>query len=217
MDKNICPYIQRTNLYSVEHVEIFNRQITNNGIHYFPNAIELTIKEDFQTSNYLFSPCINSILPLKQLTKLIFDCYYFPFEELISLLFLTPNLSTLKYSFFYFDDKYFKLIKRDQLFRNVSTKNQIKYLNLHGICTLEILKLMMDLFPRVQYLRIQIKRKEIKEIIRFLLSKTNHLFFLCISKIPKICLRELNTLIKSENLFEHYFIKFVNRDLYLWW
>jgi hypothetical protein len=65
------------------------------------------------------------------------------------------------------------------------------------------------------------KKEEIHEIVRFLLSKTTtqtqHLFFLCISEIPKRCLKELNMLIKLENLLDDYFIKFVNRDLYLWW
>ncbi|CAF1276471.1 unnamed protein product [Rotaria sordida] len=64
-------------------------------------------------------------------------------------------------------------------------------------------------------------RKEMGNIIRFLITKPNdiiqNLFFLCISETPKICLREINMLIKLENLVNDYFIKYVNRDLYLWW
>ena len=57
------------------------------------------------------------------------------------------------------------------------------------------------------------KIEETEEIIRFLFSKINnkqcHLFFLCISHASKTCLQELNTLIKSENLLDDYFIKFI--------
>ncbi len=83
------------------------------------------------------------------------------------------------------------------------------------------MQLIVNLFPQVEYLKIRMIRKEIEQIIRYLLSKNNlktrRLFFLCISETPKIYLRKLNILIKSENLLDVYFMKFVNRDLYLWW
>ncbi|CAF4508575.1 unnamed protein product [Rotaria sp. Silwood2] len=95
-----------------------------------------------------------------------------------------------------------QLIKQNENFQYVSKTNKIRHLDL-------------------QYLKTCMKRKEIGQITKYLLSrnnnKTQHLFFLCISETSKICLKELNVLIKSENLLNHYFIKFINRDLYLWW
>ncbi len=81
--------------------------------------------------------------------------------------------------------------------------------------------MLVHLFPQLQYLQTGMNRKEIKQIILFLLSKTNtktsHLFYLCIKEIPKTCLQELDRLIKFENLREDYFIEFVNSNIYLWW
>ncbi|CAF1516079.1 unnamed protein product, partial [Rotaria sordida] len=72
-----------------------------------------------------------------------------------------------------------------------------------------------------EYLKTEMMRKDIELIIRFLFSENNHqthyLYYLCILEIPKIYLKKLNMLIKSENLLDHYSIKFINRDLYLWW
>jgi len=81
--------------------------------------------------------------------------------------------------------------------------------------------LIVGLFPKLEYLKIGMKKEEIHQIVRLLMSKNNtqtrHLFLLCISEIPKQCLEELNILIQSEKLLDNYYIKFVNRDLYLGW
>ncbi len=65
------------------------------------------------------------------------------------------------------------------------------------------------------------KTEEINQIDPFLLSNNNTeihlLFFLCICEISERCLKELNMLIKSDNLLDDYYIKFVNRDSYLLW
>ncbi|CAF4751849.1 unnamed protein product, partial [Rotaria sp. Silwood2] len=103
----------------------------------------------------------------------------------------------------------------------VSKTNKIKHLDLRESCTLNQIQLIVKLFSQLEYLKTCMNRKEIGYITKYLLSRTNnktqHLFFLCISETPKICLKELNVLIKTENLLNHYFIKFINRDLYLWW
>ncbi|CAF5084069.1 unnamed protein product [Rotaria sp. Silwood1] len=103
-----------------------------------------------------------------------------------------------------------------------SDKSIITTLNhLQQCCSLNEIQLIVNLFPQLDYLKTRMNRKEIRQITKYLLSKTNdktqHLFFLCISQIPKVCLKELNILIKSENLLDNYLIKFINRDLYLWW
>src|SRR4051812_49129451 len=71
MDKQICPYIQATNFKSVKHVYIHSKRATNNSVHYFPNATELTIKEGFDTFGQSISTTLIRIVPLKQLTKLM--------------------------------------------------------------------------------------------------------------------------------------------------
>jgi len=220
-DETICSHLQENNLKSVKHVHICSKQAKTNSANYFPNATELTIKNYFKTPDDLISTTLNRVVPLGKLTKLVIECYSFPFEEIIKLLRFTPNLNTLKLDLLSLNQNSLQLIKQSETFLYVSTTNKIKNLELRDWCRLEKIQLLIDLFPQLEYFKTGMERKEMGQIIRYLLSKNNHqtchLFFLCISGTPKICLRELNLLIKLENLLDHYFIKFLHRDLYLWW
>jgi hypothetical protein len=221
LDNQICSHLQETNLTSVKHVRIGSKKATNNSVNYFPNATQLTIKYCFKTSDDSISSTLNCIVPLKQITKLIIDSYNFPFDQIVELIRFIPNLHTLKLDLLCINENSLKLLEQTYNFQYVSLRNKIKNLELRVRCSLEEIQLFINLFPQLEYLKTGIKRKEILQIIRYLLSKTNnrtrHLFFLCISQIPKICLRELTMLIKFENLLVDYFIKFINQDLYLWW
>jgi hypothetical protein len=195
--------------------------MSDNFVNYFPNATELTIRYSFfLPSDRSFITNLYRIVPLAQITKLVITLYSSPFEQMIELIRLTPSLHTLKLGVESLDETSSKLIKQSDLFQYVSKTNQITNLELTWL-TLENIQLFLDLFPQLEYLKIGINKKEIQQIIRLLFSKTNnqpqHLVFLCISQIPKRCLRELNILIKSEHLLDDYFIKFINRNLYLWW
>jgi hypothetical protein len=162
------------------------------------------------------------MIPLEQLTELIFDYHDFPCEQFIELLSFTPNLHTVKYYLTFLNKTNLKLIQNTDIFQYVSTRNKIKTLELpNEWCTLEQFQMIVYLFPQLEYLKIRMNKKTIEQIIRFLFTnmsnKSRHLFFLCISRTPKRYLQKLNMLIKSKHLLDNYFIKFVNRDLYLWW
>ncbi|CAF3635086.1 unnamed protein product [Rotaria sp. Silwood1] len=221
LDQQLCPHIQENNLNSVKHVHICSKQARNNCVNYFPNVIELTIKHFFQTSDHSISITLNRMIPLKQLTKLVIESYDFPFEEIVKLLYFTPNLHTLKLDLLPLYKTNLKVFQQNEIFQYVSNRNHIRNLDLRHWCTLKHFRLIMNLFSQVEYLKTGIERKEIQKIIEFLFSKTNnkthHLFFLCISPTPKICLQELKDLIQSENLLDHYSIKYIKRNLYLWW
>lgn len=137
------------------------------------------------------------------------------------MLYFISNLHTLKYDFISFNESNAKLIQKSDIFQYVSNTNKLKNLDLGDNCILEEIEMFVNLFPQLEYLKTGIIKREIKQIIRYLLSKNNqqtrHLSFLCILEMPKIWLRKLNMLIKLENLLDSYFIKFINRDLYLWW
>ncbi len=220
-DKQICSYVQENNLNIVKHVKICSKRAINSSVNYFPNATELTIKYHFKTPDDSISTTLNRVVPLKQLTKLVTECYHFPFYEIVKLLRFTPNLHTLKLDNLSTYETSPKLIQESDAFQYALNTNKIKNLEIRLWCSLEEIQLIMNLFPQLEYLNITIHRKEIEHIVRYLLSKKNHqtchLFLLCITQIPKICLRELTMLIKYEKLLDDYFIKFVNRDLYLWW
>ncbi|CAF3828681.1 unnamed protein product, partial [Rotaria sp. Silwood1] len=194
LDQQLCPHIQENNLNSVKHIHICNHSI---------------------------SITLNRMIPLKQLTKLVIESDHFPFDEIVKLLYFTPNLHTLKLDLLPLYETNLKVLYQNEIFQYVSNENHIQNLDLRHWCTLKHFQLIMNLFPQIEYLKTGMERKEIQKIIKFLFSKTNnrtyHLFFLCISPTPKICLQELKDLIQSENLLDHYSIKYIKRDLYLWW
>jgi len=217
MDRQICSQVQETNLNSVKHVRIYSKRITDSCVNYFPNATELTIKNNFKTSDDSISTTLNRIIPLTQLTKLVIEGYDFPFEEIVKLLYFTSNLHTLKLDLLSLNEINLNLRDKNDIFQHVSIKN----LELHDNCTLQKIQSIINLFPQLEYLKTRMNRREIGQIIQYLLSKmnykTHHLFFLRISEIPKTCLQELNQVFTSTDLLDDYSIKFINRDLYLWW
>jgi hypothetical protein len=134
---------------------------------------------------------------------------------------LTPNLHTLKLDLLPFYEINLNLLEKNDFFQHVSSTNKIKNFEIRNWCKLEKIQLIVTLFPQLEYFKTRINEEEMGETIRFLLSRNDHkkrrLFFLCISEIPKKCLKELNRVFKSKNILDDYFIKFINRDLYLWW
>jgi hypothetical protein len=205
------------NINSVEHVIISSNPERNNPMNYFPNAIQLTVRDDFNIPADSITRILNRVVPLKQLKVLIIDCYQLSFEQFIELLRCTSNLHTFKCDFINF----YETKQRNESFRYVANRNQIQNIRINTWCTVEDIQWIVDLFPRLEFLKIGIFRKDFVRIIRCLLSKTNNktpnLVFLCVLGIPKVCLRELNTLIEEENLLDNYVIKYLNHHLYLWW
>ncbi|CAF1484379.1 unnamed protein product [Rotaria sordida] len=178
------------NLNSFKHVYIGNKKTANNCIKYFPNATQLTIKYYFNISDDSNSIIFNRIIPVKQITKLTIDCYYFSFQQLINLLHFLPNIHILKWNFINYNEN--NLL--NDTFEYVSKTNKIKNLDIKSLCTLDLIEIIVNLFPKLEYLKIGINRKEIKHITRYILSKSNnkicYLFLLCITEIPKICLTQ---------------------------
>jgi hypothetical protein len=78
-----------------------------------------------------------------------------------------------------------------------------------------------NLFPRLEYFKTGLNRKDIEQTARFIFSKINKetydLFFLCISYTPQIILEKFKMLIELKKLLDEYFIDLDNSDLYLWW
>ncbi len=216
-DHEINSHSQKTNFKSVKHLYICGKRAINNSVIYFPNVTDLTIKNYAKPYFGSILTALNQIIPFKQLNKLVIDCNNFPVKQIVNLINLTPNLHRLKWNFQSIDEIQSKLIQQSETFRSVSNTNKIQHLEILHCCSLEEIQFFVHLFPQLEYLKIGVYRKEIIPITRCLLSKMNHLFFLCITDLPKTYLQKLNVLIKSENLLHDYFIKFVDHDLYLWW
>lgn len=166
-------------------------------------------------SEYYDASSLNRIIPVRQLTQLIIDCQHFSFEHLIELLSLTSNMHTLKFNSIQFYDQ------QNETFVLVSKTNTVTNVTVEQECTLDQIRLLTNLFPRVEYLTINLLKENLESILRFLLSKPNdctrYLSLLCISKPCEDLVKQLKILIQSENLLDDYTIKMIHGKLYLWW
>ena len=203
-------------------MDIESQQSIINCKNYFPNVTTLTFNEQFSITRSTITINLNHIIPLKQLTKLILVCHHFSFKKMIDLLYFTPYLHTLIFeSMPFYKDDYISIEKSD-IFQLVSNTNNIKNVIFKDRCTLEKLRLLVTLCPRIQHLSISIRMTTSPLIIRFLLDKTNqntrHLYSLCFSRVyNNKWLEKLDILLKYEILLDDYLLKFVNSKLYLWW
>ncbi|CAF5046475.1 unnamed protein product, partial [Rotaria sp. Silwood1] len=159
--------------------------------------------------------------PLKQLTSLTIECHYFSFEQLIELLQFTPNVHVLKLDSILLYRTDSVSIQQNELSKLVSNMNTITKVTISKEITLEKIQLLTTVFPRMEYLTINLYKQDLQPIAQFLLSKSNnntrYLSSLCISKQRNDLMTILKTLIKSKKLLHDYTLKVINRKLYLWW
>jgi hypothetical protein len=187
----------------------------------FTNATELTLSGKFEVPRDPLVSNLNRIIPLKQLTKLTLECHRLPFEQLIELLHFTPTIHTLNLDSVLLYRMDSVAIQQNNLFQFVSNTNIVTNLTIDKEITLEKIQLLVALFPRLEYLTINLYKETLESIARFLLSKPNdytrHLSSLCISKQLRVLIQNLRILIESEKLLHDYTLKIINRKLYLWW
>ncbi|CAF4266085.1 unnamed protein product, partial [Rotaria sordida] len=147
---------QRENSKSVKHLYIacgrkLNRQ------NYFPNVIQLTISCYVEKlDDYSFITNLECMISLKQLTKLDINIWGFPFEEMIKLLRLTPNLYTLRFNAYSLQEIDSNSTKYNILLQHVLKKNKIENLLLTGDCSLNQIRFIVYVFSKLKYLKIRI-------------------------------------------------------------
>jgi hypothetical protein len=209
-------------LNSVRFVRIEDVELLNDCNNYFPNATELSLsfKSINENQNYL-SVILSRIVPLKQLTKLVFDINYYRSKTLFELLLFASNIQTLILNCTSLCESSFILIQQYETFQLVLKTNKIINLIIKTECTLEVTKLLVNLCPQLQHLTINILKNHFVATLRFLLSKSiRHLFSLCLQHVSEDGILILNELIKPEKQSNHYFMKVseVFEDtVYLWW
>ncbi|CAF1367157.1 unnamed protein product [Rotaria sordida] len=221
-----CSDDQKINLNTVHFVRIENIKAINDCNNYFPNVTELTlICKSIYENQIRLSSILNSILPLKQLTKLIFDIYHYRLTTIIELLYFTSNIHTLVLNCTSLcEASFIFILQYNKNFQLISKINKIFNLIILTECTFEVTKLLVNLCPQLQYLTINIKKDDFVRTLQFLLSKdshcSRHLFSVCLQYISKNQILILNELIKSDKLFSHCFMKVTEHssgNVYLWW
>jgi hypothetical protein len=203
------------------HLYISSSEMTKQFSVYFPNTTELTLDGAFDVCRGSFAISLARFVPLRRLTKLILLCHRFRFEQLVELLQSTENIHTLKLHsiFFYRTDSV--SIQQSEIFRIVSKTNTVTNVTISGKIKLEDIQLLTSLFPRIEYLTINLHTEVLEPILRFLLSKssnnTGYLFSLCFSDLWIDSTRELKIFIELEQLLYDFMIKCIGQKLYLWW
>ena len=164
---------------------------------------------------------ITKFILLKQLTNLVIRCSHFYFKNIIALLQLTPTIHTLTLESMDIDETHYESLRQSEIFQLVSNTNTIINVTLEEKCSLDKLKLLVALCPRVQNLTINIALKDMKLIAQFLLDKSNqhicHLVLLCFSDACTDYSRNLKALVTSGTLVGDYMLRLVGAKLYLWW
>jgi hypothetical protein len=212
-----------SHLDSVQQIYIDSIQSTINCMNYFPNITELIFKDMVCIPRASITIILNCIIPLKQLTKLVITCDHFPIQEVIKILCSISRIHTLILQSIacYQKDSDYMSIKENKNFQLVSNTNIIRNVTCSTQCTLEQIKLLLALCPKLRYLTINISDSSLEPITQFLLNKTNkksrHLCSLCFSRIYNHWDERLDALIKSETLLDDYTLKQVYSELYLWW
>jgi hypothetical protein len=185
-NKNIGLHHLESNKNSVHHVHIHSTNAMNQYVGEFANATELALGDTFNIPRESIATSLHRIIPLKQLSKLNVNCHRFPFEQVIELLHVTPNIHTLKLDSILLYRTDSVSIQQNDIFRLVSNTNTIINVTIDKESTLDKIQLLVALFPRLQYLTINLYEKDWESIARFLLLKLNdntrHLSSLCVSK-----------------------------------
>ena len=161
-------------------------------------------------------------IPLRRLTTLSFEFEYFSVQKLLKILCCTPNIHTLKLKTIpgcqNNDDT---SLEKSEDFHLVSHTNVITNITHEGDCTLNEIKLLVTLCPRMEHLTIKTRSRTLESILRFLLDRTNqhtrHLYSLCFSRVHNDCFEKVAKLIKFEGLLNDYTLKKLAWKLYLWW
>jgi hypothetical protein len=205
----------------VHHLYISSSEMNKQVSIYFPNTTELTLDGAFDMCRDSFAISLARFIPLRHLTKLTLPCHRFRFEQLVELLQSTENIHTLKLHsiFFYRTDSV--SIQQSDIFRIVSNTNTITNVTITEKITLGEIELLTALFPRMEYLTINVHDETWKSILEFLLSRfnnnTRYLSLLCISYYWIDIMAKVKNIIESEQLLHDFKIKFIDKKLCLWW
>ncbi len=211
----------QTSLKSVDHLYIQNEKSIIDCVNYFSNATKLTFENNFSTTRDSIPTTLNRIIPLKQLTQLVIKCHHFSLVRLIELLSSTPNIHTLIFESMPFYKNDYTTIQENENFRLLSSTNIMRDVTFKEKCTLEKLKILVALCPRVQHLTIYTFLKDMQSITRFILKKpnqnTDNLHSLCFLRASVNYSQNFETLVTREALISDYMLKLVGSKLSAWW
>ena len=220
-NEQIASDVGCSNLNSVRQIDIYHEKTISSCSNYFANTEEIHFKSGFSASCTSIASLLHRVVPLKQITKLVIECHHFSLKKMIDLLSSSPNVHTLIFESLPLYKNASLLLEQNESFRNLSERNNIKYVTFKDRCSLEKVKLLVSLCPRVQYLSIHTFARVVESVIRFLLDRNNvntrHLSSLRFTRASKIWLVRVDQLLKSERLLDDYTLNSSDAHLHMWW
>lgn len=204
---------------SVQHLEIQKKLETTNFMKYFPNVTQLTICCNFTLDDDYFNIIyLKDLIPLNQLTKLTIEYYPSSFTKILQLISYTHNLHTL-----IMNSVSFEKLNFYEIYQLVSQTNNIKQIHITWPSTLEEIKYLVQLFPRLQYLTIHEYTDDLNFILNILLSKYKIINSHNFSSNIQVTLRKISNIVKamieSDNLLKNYSTEIIADDtlmIYTW-
>ncbi|CAF4940100.1 unnamed protein product [Rotaria sp. Silwood1] len=156
LDKNIGSPSLEIEENPAYHVGIYSINAMEKFIGNFRNATKLTLFDTFDKPRNSIVRSLNRIMPLKQLSTLSIDCHHFPFDQIDELLYSTPNVHTLKLHSILLYRIDSVSMQQKQIFQLVSITNIVKNVIIAKESTVEKIQLLVALFPRLEYLTINL-------------------------------------------------------------
>lgn len=169
-----CPYIYQshTSLDSVRYVQIKNISPTDDYSISIPNTTELTISYDQTMPPRLLLDQIGSIVPLSKLTKLVVNCVNIQVFELMEMLCFVPICDTLALNTFSIIEPTSFLLSTNSFDAHMLRRNTIKNLTIKSYCTQQEVEILMQFFPQIQHLSIDVHGNHFSSVLKYLIS--NH-------------------------------------------
>jgi hypothetical protein len=164
---------------------------------------------------------INRIVPLEKLTKLVVECDYLCISALFKTLNDAKCIQSLKLARYEILDTQFPLIKQVDNDHAMSNRNNVVQLIIRSVCTLEQLQFIMNIFPHIKCLQLNIAYTDYQSIIKFLLlehrNNNPHLFSLCLNILDSNdeTVENFKTLIDNEKLLIDYAIAYSNNKVHI--
>ena len=200
---------------SFRHVYLRSMESVKQSMSDFSNTTNLTLTDNFNVND------LQEFFPLPRLTELRLTHLNFPFEQLLKLLQLTPNLHKITFPSTILDQVDEDSIQSEELFQNVSKTNTITTVIIHRTIARCTLPMITTLFSRMRHLSLYLHRESLRPIILQLIPVShNHIPYLstlCLSSRQNNLMKPLQTILKSTNILPEYEMRTSGRYLYLWW
>ena len=206
---------------SVHCLELGEERCIVNWRKYFPNVTQLIFKAiPFQEINYVSPMVLRQMLPLERIMELHAHLSNRYFHGFLQLLIALPNLQKVNLHRTGLQ-KDTELLQADGAVLATSTKNQSKHVTLSlQQCAFANMKLLVDLFPQMRHLTVNMGDDALFEIVRYLLDKNNtksrHLNSIYLQSMRAFTLAKITAEVQSEKVRRIDMVK-EGHEIRLWW